>query len=92
MFRVEYLMHGLRLLVAVMSLGCATYRGTATSAEPAALARQGGWYMVASFPLVRQEKSNDCGAAALASVLPGPVCLARAPASPPPTEAALMVG
>jgi ABC-type bacteriocin/lantibiotic exporter with double-glycine peptidase domain len=85
MLRVEHLMHGLRLLVAVMSLGCATYRGTATSAEPVALARQGNWYMVASFPLVRQEKSNDCGAAALASVLK----FWGRPATPSSIEAAI---
>lgn len=51
------------------SAGCASYAGTATSAEPEVLARQGNWLMVRDVPVVRQEARDDCGAAALASVL-----------------------
>jgi len=53
----------------VPSAGCASYAGTAKSAEPEALARQGNWLMVRGVPLVRQETRDDCGAAALSSVL-----------------------
>ena len=59
----------LLLALAVSSTGCATYAGSARSAQPALIAREGGWLMVPEFPLVRQEKSDDCGAAALAAVL-----------------------
>jgi predicted double-glycine peptidase len=57
------------LVLLVSSFGCAAYRGTATAAEPRTLAREGGWMMVENFPLVRQAHSDDCGGAALASVL-----------------------
>jgi ABC-type bacteriocin/lantibiotic exporter with double-glycine peptidase domain len=57
------------LLALSASMGCSVYRGTATAAEPHALARDGNWMMVENFPLVRQEDSDDCGGAALASVL-----------------------
>src|SRR5512142_3204663 len=59
----------LRIGLAVMSLGCASYTGTARTADPGAEARAGKWWMVPSFPLVRQDTSNDCGAAALAAVM-----------------------
>jgi ABC-type bacteriocin/lantibiotic exporter with double-glycine peptidase domain len=53
----------------LLSAGCASYAGTAKSAEPEVLARQGDWLMVRGVPLVMQESRDDCGAAALASVL-----------------------
>jgi ABC-type bacteriocin/lantibiotic exporter with double-glycine peptidase domain len=59
----------LTVFVLVSSFGCAVYRGTARAAEPAALAREGDWTMVEKFPLVRQVDDDDCGGAALASVL-----------------------
>jgi len=52
-----------------LSFGCSVYKGTAKSAEPTALAREGDWTMVPNFPLVRQVDDDDCGGAALASVL-----------------------
>lgn len=63
---------GCWLLLAAISApsgGCASYAGTARSADPDVLARQGDWLMVRRVPLVRQESRDDCGAAALASVL-----------------------
>jgi ABC-type bacteriocin/lantibiotic exporter with double-glycine peptidase domain len=51
------------------SSACASYAGTAKSADPHALARQGNWLMVPGFHRVMQESSDDCGGAALASVL-----------------------
>ena len=59
------------LLVALslIATGCASYQGTAESAEPAQLVREGNWLMVRGFPRVSQEKNHDCGAAALAAVL-----------------------
>jgi hypothetical protein len=59
----------LLLSCSASSAGCASYAGTAKSAEPEVLARQGEWLMVRGVPLVRQESRDDCGAAALASVL-----------------------
>ena len=59
----------LTLVVFVASVGCSAYRGTARAAEPAELAREGDWTMVENFPLVRQVDDDDCGGAALASVL-----------------------
>ncbi len=58
-----------RIGLAVMSLGCASYTGTSRRADPDAEAREGKWWMVPSFPLVRQNDSHDCGAAALAAVM-----------------------
>ena len=55
--------------IAALSLGCATYHGTATAAQPAVVAREGQWTMVPRFPQVLQANDDDCGAAALASVL-----------------------
>jgi predicted double-glycine peptidase len=52
-----------------MSLGCASYKGTARPADPNAEVRAGKWWMVPSFPLVRQDSNYDCGAAALAAVM-----------------------
>src|SRR5262245_47331035 len=57
------------LVLFCSSFGCAVYRGSAKAAEPGALAREGGWMMVENFPMVRQSGSEDCGGAALASVL-----------------------
>jgi predicted double-glycine peptidase len=56
-------------MVAIWCVGCSVYQGSARSAEPAVLAREGEWTMVAGFPLVRQVRDDDCGGAALASVL-----------------------
>jgi len=83
--RAESVFRVLRIAIAVLSLGCASYRGSARPADPGVLARDGKWYMVASFPLVRQEKSNDCGAAALAAVLR----FHGRPATPSSIEAAI---
>ena len=62
---------GRALLVVCCFLGggCASYQGTATSADPSQIAREGHWLMVRGFPRVSQEKDHDCGAAALAAVL-----------------------
>lgn len=51
------------------SVACASYAGTAKSADPTALAQQGNWVMVPGFHPVLQESSDDCGGAALAAVL-----------------------
>ena len=59
----------LTVVAFVASVGCSAYRGTARTAEPARLAREGDWTMVENFPLVRQVDSDDCGGAALAAVL-----------------------
>src|SRR3954467_14372166 len=62
--------HTLALLaIAALGFGCASYRGTATSAQPSAVAQQGKWTMVPNFPHVAQAGGNDCGAAALSAVL-----------------------
>jgi ABC-type bacteriocin/lantibiotic exporter with double-glycine peptidase domain len=58
-----------RIALAVLTLGCASYRGTAKDVRPSAVAEQGNWWMVPKFPLVLQEGSHDCGAAALSAVL-----------------------
>ena len=55
--------------MAALSLGCASYRGTASTAQPSVVAQQGQWTMVRNFPYVGQADDNDCGAAALAAVL-----------------------
>jgi predicted double-glycine peptidase len=57
------------LVFSLLGAGCTSYQGTAKSAEPAQLAREGNWLMVRGFPRVSQEKGHDCGAAALAAVL-----------------------
>lgn len=59
----------LRVGFAILSLGCASYTGTAHAVDPYAAARAGKWWMVPSFPRVMQDASNDCGAAALAAVM-----------------------
>jgi ABC-type bacteriocin/lantibiotic exporter with double-glycine peptidase domain len=59
----------LLLALAFTAGGCASYEGTAKSAEPAQLLREGNWIMVRGFQRVSQVKSHDCGAAALAAVL-----------------------
>jgi predicted double-glycine peptidase len=64
--------HGAALLLiamTVLGLGCASYRGTATPAQPSAVAQQGQWTMVPNFPHVAQLGEKDCGAASLAAVL-----------------------
>ena len=59
----------LLVAIAALGLGCASYRGTATSAQPSVVAREGQWTMVQNFPYVPQANQSDCGAAALAAVL-----------------------
>ena len=62
--------YGLVLVaIAALSFGCASYRGTATSAQPSVVAQEGHWTMVRNFPYVPQANQSDCGAAALAAVL-----------------------
>lgn len=58
-----------RMAFAILSLGCASYRGTSRTIDPVMAARTGNWWMVPSFPRVAQDSSNDCGAAALAAVM-----------------------
>src|SRR5687767_1649275 len=57
------------IAITALSLGCASYRGTASSAQPSVVAQQGQWTMVPNFPFVAQSTQSDCGAAALAAVL-----------------------
>jgi len=59
----------MRFGLAILSLGCASYTGTARQVDPYAAARAGKWWMVPSFPRVMQDTNNDCGAAALAAVM-----------------------
>jgi len=47
--------------------GC--YRGNSRSVSLADVEREPGWLIVRGVPEVRQEKTHDCGAAALAMVL-----------------------
>jgi ABC-type bacteriocin/lantibiotic exporter with double-glycine peptidase domain len=54
--------------MAALSLGCASYRGSASTAQPSEVAHEGGWVIVPHFPLVLQEGNHDCGAAALSAV------------------------
>jgi ABC-type bacteriocin/lantibiotic exporter with double-glycine peptidase domain len=58
-----------RALLAWLCLGCASYRGSSQTVSPARAVQQGKWWLVPNFPLVLQESSHDCGAAALAAVL-----------------------
>jgi predicted double-glycine peptidase len=57
------------LALATLGFGCASYRGTASSAQPSAVVQQGEWKMVRNFPHVAQKGGEDCGAASLAAVL-----------------------
>ena len=59
----------LLVAIAALGLGCASYRGSATSAQPSVVAQEGQWTMVRNFPFVPQANQSDCGAAALAAVL-----------------------
>ena len=78
--------YGLVLVaIAVLTFGCASYRGTATSAQPSVVAQEGHWTMVRNFPYVPQANQSDCGAAALAAVLR----FWGHPATPQSIEAAL---
>jgi ABC-type bacteriocin/lantibiotic exporter with double-glycine peptidase domain len=54
---------------AALSLGCASYKGSARLAQPSAVLKEGSWVMVPNFPLVLQLGNHDCGAAALSAVL-----------------------
>jgi predicted double-glycine peptidase len=71
--------------MAAFGLGCASYRGTASTAQPSVVAQQGQWTMVRNFPFVGQADDNDCGAAAMAAVLR----FWGHPASPESIEAAI---
>ncbi len=57
------------IVFGALSSGCASYQGTSTTVHPSAVVSEGDWILVPNFPLVLQEKSDDCGAAVLASVL-----------------------
>jgi ABC-type bacteriocin/lantibiotic exporter with double-glycine peptidase domain len=57
------------MAVATLSLGCASYSGTASTVQPSAVSQDGQWIMVPHFPLVLQDTTHDCGAAALSSVM-----------------------
>src|SRR5215831_2270854 len=61
--------HQALLAIASMSLGCASYKGSAHEAQPSAVLAEGGWVIVPHFPLVMQEGNHDCGAASLSAVL-----------------------
>jgi ABC-type bacteriocin/lantibiotic exporter with double-glycine peptidase domain len=52
----------------VISLGCATFGGSAPAA-PSSAGEQERWTKVENVPLVLQEKGDDCGAAALSAVV-----------------------
>jgi len=52
-----------------LSVGCASYRGTARDAEATRIASDAGWIRVEAVPVVRQHGQKDCGAAALSAVL-----------------------
>ena len=56
-------------IVAALCLGCASYKTTAKEAQPSEVARTGHWVMVPGFPLMLQNGSKECGAAALSAVL-----------------------
>src|SRR5690242_17233076 len=53
--------------MAVVGTGCASFKGAAPPEQSAAA--QERWTKLADFPLVRQEKGDDCGAAALSAVV-----------------------
>ena len=57
------------IIMATFAVGCASYRGTATSAQPSVVSQEGHWTMVRNFPHVAQQGDKDCGAASLAAVL-----------------------
>lgn len=59
----------IRMILGLLCLGCASYSVSAKSADPKAVARNGNWWMVRDFPMVLQQKNEDCGAAALIAVL-----------------------
>jgi ABC-type bacteriocin/lantibiotic exporter with double-glycine peptidase domain len=48
--------------------GCASMGGRSRTFDEARLSTDGGWIMAAPAPLVRQEGSQDCGAASLAMI------------------------
>ncbi len=73
------------IVIAALSFGCASYHGSAKSAQPSVIAQQGQWRMVQNFPHVAQTGDKDCGAAALAAVLR----FWGHPASPDSVEASL---
>jgi ABC-type bacteriocin/lantibiotic exporter with double-glycine peptidase domain len=57
------------LLACICSAGCSTYVGTAVGFDPESFQNEPGWIHVRDVPLVRQQKQEDCGAAALSMVL-----------------------
>jgi hypothetical protein len=52
-----------------LALGSGCYAGTAHAISPHDIAADPGWVVVSHVPLLRQNGSSDCGAAALAMVL-----------------------
>jgi predicted double-glycine peptidase len=53
--------------IAVVGTGCASFRGSAPTATSSAQTER--WTKLQNFPLVLQEKGDDCGAAALSAVV-----------------------
>ena len=54
--------------VLILSAGCAG-AGTARDFDPSELKRSSAWIAIKDVPVIRQESSEDCGAAALSMVL-----------------------
>jgi ABC-type bacteriocin/lantibiotic exporter with double-glycine peptidase domain len=83
--------------VALVGLtGCASLGGRARSLDPARLTAEPGWIVAAPTPEVRQQASQDCGAASLAMIagrwhVPLSVDVAVA-ALPPPTPQGTRLG
>lgn len=72
------------VVLGALSMGCASYQGTARSVAPEALRADAGWQRIEGVPEVHQRGAKDCGAAALSAVLG----YWRRPA-PAPTRAAI---
>lgn len=57
------------VVVGALSVGCASYQGTARSVAPDAVRADAGWQRIEGVPAVHQRGAKDCGAAALSAVL-----------------------
>jgi ABC-type bacteriocin/lantibiotic exporter with double-glycine peptidase domain len=57
------------LVIASAALGCASYQGSAASADHAMPAEEPGWIWVSGVPEALQRGEKDCGAASLSAVL-----------------------
>ena len=55
-------------LVALIGLGCVSYRGGARPIDPASLTTEAGWIVAGPTPELPQHGSKDCGAASLAMI------------------------